>query len=1060
MCGFHEYQLFCKFEMFGYTRTICIWLIISILFATKDGHAFFNPKKIFTRNILFKEGLSQCVINDIVQDNKGFIWAGTLDGLNQFDGSHVKIFRHDPTDKFSLPSSKINKLMADSQAHLYINTAAGFCVFDYETERAFRPPFAYKMQNGWVGIKNKMQIWAFYQHHTLAAINTQTFREEEKYTSTYNLIGDVIEILNYENKVLTISNRGEILMFDTTSKKFQYYTPQHVTLSEYTCAGLDKFHHVFIGGGYSDLLYFNTINKQYTNSPFAELSEKVIGINDMLYSPYFDMMFFTSYGQGLFVYCYNKKELLHFKKNSKDLLLSNNYPLCITQNKQGVLFIGNEGTGIDILDPNIRKFVPYVIEDDDDKKTLKYARKITATNSGDIYIGTSGSGLVKYDTLRHQYSFYNSNNTALFDDDFITELLYFQHKIWIGFNNSGIGIFNPLRANIEKKIDCGNLPNQIKPGAIWALFPEDDHTIWVGSKENGLQKINTNTQDITYYGPDKFSAFKENGIRTIIKKDTHTLYLGCENGLYVFDTKKETLQLVLGDLPNGAKISVKCIWIDSKYRIWLGTDGSGIIVLNTAYQLIQHLHTGNYLKNNVVYSILPENDSTIWFSSNMGISSFQFNVNQLSKSNYYHIRHFDELNGLQSNEFNSGAGYKLSNGLLAFGGINGVNIFNPTDIKDIHYLPEVYISNFKVFENKLKTPKQITYIHQLFLKPFENAISIEFNSLGYTLPEKNKYRYQLKGYDKDWIYADYRNYVSYTNLPPGDYTFMVAVCNYDGVWNPNYASLTIHIATPYYKTWWFMAIVFLVLTQLSYWGYTYRSKQIKEKENMRIAYNKELAEVELKALRAQINPHFIFNSLNSINNFILKNETKKASRYLVKFSQLVRNILNNSTSTYITLAEELKTIELYMLIEGMRFNEQFSYQIDISNQINTSTISIPSLLLQPYVENAIWHGLLHKEGEKHIKIDIQKINEETVSISIEDNGIGRIKAKEIEQQMQHRRSFGMQIGEDRLKLIQQSSGKLAAVEVIDCYNSQHEATGTTIRIVIPAIIFNEENNLI
>jgi LytS/YehU family sensor histidine kinase len=299
-----------------------------------------------------------------------------------------------------------------------------------------------------------------------------------------------------------------------------------------------------------------------------------------------------------------------------------------------------------------------------------------------------------------------------------------------------------------------------------------------------------------------------------------------------------------------------------------------------------------------------------------------------------------------------------------------------------------------------------------------------------------------------------RNYVSYTNLKSGDYEFRVKASNYDGEWNEKYTTLKIHIATPFYKTWWFILCSVIVIFTTIYFIYSYKIKENKEKEALRILYNKELAQLELKALRAQINPHFLFNSLNSINNFILKNDTKKASRYLVKFSQLVRSILNHSSTSLISLEEELQTIELYMLIEGMRFNDQFSYKINTNSSINTSSISIPSLLLQPYVENAIWHGLLHKEGEKKITISIEKINEHSISIEINDNGIGRKRVQEINNLSQKGKSFGMQIGEDRLKLIKQSTGQMAQVDVVDSYDEHNIGNGTTIKIIIPAKMFN------
>ena len=190
----------------------------------------------------------------------------------------------------------------------------------------------------------------------------------------------------------------------------------------------------------------------------------------------------------------------------------------------------------------------------------------------------------------------------------------------------------------------------------------------------------------------------------------------------------------------------------------------------------------------------------------------------------------------------------------------------------------------------------ISYMSSVNLSHFENSFSITFSTIGFSLPGKTKFRYRLVGNDNEWINADSRNYVSYTNLRSGNYTFQVKACNYDGVWNENYTSLQIHIATPFYKAWWFILLLLALGTQIAYLFYRYRLKLANEKEELKIIHTKEIAEVEMKALRAQINPHFLFNSLNSINSYILKNDNKLASKYLVKFSQLVRSILNNSSS--------------------------------------------------------------------------------------------------------------------------------------------------------------------
>jgi sensor histidine kinase YesM len=224
---------------------------------------------------------------------------------------------------------------------------------------------------------------------------------------------------------------------------------------------------------------------------------------------------------------------------------------------------------------------------------------------------------------------------------------------------------------------------------------------------------------------------------------------------------------------------------------------------------------------------------------------------------------------------------------------------------------------------------------------------------------------------------------------------------------------------------------------------------MEEKERLKLQFTKEIAQLEMKALRAQINPHFIFNSLNSINNYVLKNDTKLASKYLIKFSQLIRSILNNSSNAFITLEEELNTLKLYMLIEGMRFSNQFSFHIDIDPSLNTAVHFIPSLLLQPYVENAIWHGLLHKEGDKSITISLKRIESDSIRISIEDNGVGRQLSQQNNRRSEGHSSFGMKLGESRLSLLMLEDGQSATVKVVDLFDEEGNPRGTRIEIVIP-----------
>ncbi|MCC7028881.1 MAG: histidine kinase, partial [Chitinophagaceae bacterium] len=610
-------------------------------------------------------------------------------------------------------------------------------------------------------------------------------------------------------------------------------------------------------------------------------------------------------------------------------------------------------------------------------------------------------------------------------------------------------------------ISVGKSAQTLSDGTIWSFAKDSSRHMWIGTRENGLNKIDLQTNLVTQYDASRYPEFSNNGIRCLYQFRPHEMMVGTEKGLFSFDTENDKLVKVfpLNERENSYK-SIKCIYIDCKKRYWIATDGGGIAVLDQQYKLLKNFNAGNGLNNNVVYGILPQNDSSFWISTNAGICNIIWNENNIYKNAILKSHSYDELNGLQSNEFNTGAYTMLRDGNMVFGGLNGINIFKPEEIRNNPVKPEVYINEFKIFDNALVSDVNISYLDHVNLRHFENSISISFSTLGFSLPEKTDYQYRLVGYDKGWIHSKGRNYVSYTNLPSGNYEFQVKATNYDGIWNEKPGTIKITIATPFYNTWWFYLLIAAAIGVVIFAFYTYRTRQIKHRERIKLQFTKELAEVEMKALRAQINPHFLFNSLNSINNYILKNDTRLASRYLIKFSQLVRNILNNSSSPYITLEEELKTIELYMLIEGMRFSNQFSYKIDVEEGLNPAVHYIPSLLLQPYVENAIWHGLLHKDGEKIITISVRKIESNSISITIEDNGVGRKAAKEIEQKPKHMKSFGMELGESRIRLLNQENGQTAKVDVIDLYNEEKDPSGTKIDIVIPAKINVTETSIL
>lgn len=334
---------------------------------------------------------------------------------------------------------------------------------------------------------------------------------------------------------------------------------------------------------------------------------------------------------------------------------------------------------------------------------------------------------------------------------------------------------------------------------------------------------------------------------------------------------------------------------------------------------------------------------------------------------------------------------------------------------------------------------------------WQNFFSFNFSAQAYSLGKETQFRYRLQGFD-DWVETYDRNYANYTNVPGGKYVFQLQAANNEGVWNSQVLSVPVVIATAWWTTWWFYVLLGITVLGLSGWLYKRRIGQVKQREYVRSEFDKKLANVEMSALRAQMNPHFLFNSLNSIDSYIIKNESKKASEYLNNFARLIRLILQNSRSNYISLKDELETLELYLQMEALRFKGKFGYELDVPAGLDTSSIDIPPMLIQPYVENAIWHGLMHQQDVTGGKVKVSIREKEGMLLCIvEDNGIGRKKAMELKQKRSgiSRRSMGMIITQDRMEIINKLYDTQTAVQVTDLEDESGRAAGTRVVLTIP-----------
>jgi anti-sigma regulatory factor (Ser/Thr protein kinase) len=336
------------------------------------------------------------------------------------------------------------------------------------------------------------------------------------------------------------------------------------------------------------------------------------------------------------------------------------------------------------------------------------------------------------------------------------------------------------------------------------------------------------------------------------------------------------------------------------------------------------------------------------------------------------------------------------------------------------------------------------------LKNNDNFVSISFSAISYNLAEGNLFQYRLTGFDPDWINAGDRRFANYTNIPSGDYIFELQVANNEGNWNTEVYTVPMTIASPWWATWWFRILALCALVTAGVLAYRFRIAQIRKEARLKTEFDRKIGDVELSALRAQMNPHFIFNCLNSIENYILKNESVKAAEYINDFARLIRLILQNSRSEYVPLKDEVEAIELYLQMESLRFDDKFSYRIDVSSGVETTEIDVPPMLIQPFIENAIWHGLIPKKAPGKITVEISQVNGELIC-TIEDDGIGREKSREVNASMLKRgkKSMGMLITKNLIDVFNELYHTNATVQIMDLKDEKGNALGTRVELNIP-----------
>ncbi len=482
---------------------------------------------------------------------------------------------------------------------------------------------------------------------------------------------------------------------------------------------------------------------------------------------------------------------------------------------------------------------------------------------------------------------------------------------------------------------------------------------------------------------------------------------------------------------------------DHEGYYWLGTiNHVGRYTLRgDSLERIRYITAKDGLVNITASQLHVDLRGRIWIFSNSGMSVIDPST--------WQTRNIGVPEGLPISAMDPVQVITLPDGRLSTVCANGIIVFHPDSLWNASApaTVDVVLTSIRISGKENIQPLTLHAKSPIQLAPHQHTLDIQFQGLAFPHDRHVRYSYRVAGLHDNWISSGKNNAVTLSQLPPGKYTFEVKAGLPETI--AAVTSFDFNIAKPVYMRTWFLAVCFLIFLSIVYAIYRYRLHQIRLQEEAKTKIHRQMAELELQALRAQMNPHFMFNSLNSIKNYILKNETSKAAEYLSNFAHLIRLILQHTREKTITLREEIETLLLYVDLEKLRFRNGFQFSCQIDERIDVSHVHIPPMIIQPYIENAIWHGLLHKEEDRQLSLQVTTDGHNVVC-EVKDNGIGRIQAAAIKSKSATRyKSMGMGITADRITLMNAVNALGIRVDVQDIFTDTGAPGGTLVKIIIP-----------
>lgn len=1028
---------------------IGIWLAFCLCLVTgADAGARSFPDLKFNQ-LTVKDGLSTNEVWCTFEDSRGIMWIGTSQGLNRYDGTGFRIYPHRDNDSTTPTGNMIRSIAEDREHYLWLGTDVGLSRFDprtgkcnnyrYDTARSNSladngqcAPFIDSKGRLWLATGRGVQQFDYRQDRFITYTTTSLLyplhvRVDQSF---YRIVED------RQQRLWALSHSG-ICLIDEQRQHLQRYEQQGTGDASAFCQTADN--RIYLGSPVQGLFTFDPRLQQSQPvllQPAPQAPVRVRALSQWEDNDG-DTWLCAGMDGGLALVEPGGSDWkeYHFQRDNPV-----SFPAFtvyqITRDSRNRLWLATDN-GIAIVDPYLQYFDNlrlYLQTGNTNPRSFGLPNNILQTRQYTYLTSLYGKGVYLVDKnwrlLRHIPAIPpgavgegSRSVNSIFDDG--------QGSLWF---STDAGLIRQSGRQYKLFLPPGVDTAKAETLVMSKIYARKDGLFWIRARSNGLYLFDpAQGRFLEQYKPD--GEHIDGAVYACLPEGTEGLWVGAVGGISRYDPPSGRFaKIPVADI-QGRPARVR--WVTDitkdKYGTVWAASASGLVKIDPVQGRGILIDIRSGLPEQNLKRILADTTGCLWIPSQYGIIRYDGR----NKFNYFNIN-----DGLPYQYEGYGFFEADENGnfLLGFQGI--VTRFNPYQVRINEQVPDLVLMDIEADGKPVAL--QESRRSEITLHPGTRLVHIHFALTNYTSPQENKYYYRLGGAGGVWQQVKGGD-IDLGSLPKGNHTLYLKGCNNDGVFSKE-ASLSVIVLPYWYETLLFKVLAACVTLLLVFWLLRIRISAIRKEA----LFRQKLAETEMQLLRSRMNPHFIFNCLNSIKRYVAENNREAATLYLDKFSRLIRLVLENSQHERVVLEQDLEALKLYLEMERIRFKEKLRYEIRIDSNVDAEYLEVPPMLIQPYAENAIWHGLMHREEGGTVTIGLGYDAEAQVLIAvIRDNGVGRHKALALKSKSAAYRSLGMSITGERIGLINERYQVNATVTVKDLYLDSGEAAGTEVVLRIP-----------